>query len=233
MRIDAHFAHGHNARYEISVSIYCFVKIEVVKSCVILTNAVVAEIVVIAVDFLQASEFNAVNVIRIAVPAVGYRNTVNISFAVCPCTCEQSVTHCALKNAVNEIIVMSCCGNGLAPVNYGVTYIAVCSACVACFCAGCCLIGKCNDCMLMPRCNGCSTTFIAFVDTYIAFSTHRFAVYLNLCRRECSERAIIKCYETCFCNKLNIHRIYALLLRYYPVGVLSERVMRIPSTHGN
>ena len=87
--------------------------------------------------------------------------------------------------------------------------------------------------MLMPRCNGCSAAFIAFVDTYIAVSAHCFAVYLNLCGRECSKRAIVKCYETCFCNKLNIHRIYALFLRYYPVRVLSERVMGIPSTHGD
>ena len=87
--------------------------------------------------------------------------------------------------------------------------------------------------MLMPRSNIESSALVALVNTDIAVSAHRFAVYLDLCGRECSERAIIKCYETCFCNKLNIHRIYALLLRYYPVGVLSERVMRIPSTHGN
>ena len=128
---------------------------------------------------------------------------------------------------------MSCCGNGLAPVNYGIADFAVCSARVARFRAGRRLVGKCNDCMLMPRCNGCSAAFIALVDTDIAVSAHRFAVYLDFFRRECSERTVFKSDKTCFCNKLNIHRIYALLLRYYPVGVLSERVMGIPSAHGD
>ena len=114
------------------------------KTCIFaLILAVVAEVVVNTVDCIDTGHFLAVYIVVIAVPAVSYYNTVNIGLPVSPYTVEQSVTAGALKHAVNNLIAMSCCGNGRAPVNNGVADFAERSARVACFRAGRCLVGKC------------------------------------------------------------------------------------------
>ena len=105
--------------------------------------AVVAEVVISAIDCIDTGHFLAVYIVVITAPAIGDSDTVNICFAVSPYTVEQSVAAGALEHAVNNFIAMSCCGNGLAPVNYGIADFAVCSACVACFCAGRRFVGKC------------------------------------------------------------------------------------------
>ena len=132
---------------------------------------------------------------------------------------------------VNKVV--SRCGNGRTPVNNGVAGFAEHSARVARFRAGRGLVRKSNGCMLMPRSNIESSALVALVNTDIAVSAHRFAVYLNLCGRECSERTVFKYDTSCFCQKLNIHRIYAFFLRYNPVGIFAESVMRIPYANGN
>ena len=141
--------------------------------------AVVAEVVINTVNCIDTDYFLTVYIVVIAVPAVCYRNTVNIGFAVCPNAVEQSVTTSALKHAVNDFIAMSCCGNGRAPVNNGVADFAVGSACVACFCASRCFVGKSIRGVFVPGCYSCSAILIALVDSDISVSTHCFAVNLN------------------------------------------------------
>ena len=150
------------------------------KTCIFtLILTIVTEVVVNAVDCIDACYLFAVYIVVIAVPAVCYRNTVNIGFAVCPNAIEQSVATSAFKNAVNDFIAMSCCGNGLAPINYRVAACAECSARIACLSAGRCFVGKSIRGVFVPGCYSCSATLIALVDSDISVSTHCFAVNLN------------------------------------------------------
>ncbi len=141
--------------------------------------AVVAEVVISAIDCIDTSHFLAVYIVVITAPAIGDSDTVNICFAVSPYTVEQSVAAGALKNAVNNFIAMSCCGNSRAPINNGVADFAERSACVIRFCAGCRFVGDCVCCMFVPRGYSCSATLVALVDSDISVSTHCFAVNLN------------------------------------------------------
>ena len=188
------------------------VNISVVETIVFKTGAVVKNTIII----------------KFAVNNAACKNAVNVKFAVYNAVClfvaEQAF-------AVNKVV--SRCGNGRAPVNNGVADFAERSARVARFRAGRGLVRKSNGCMLMPRSNIESSALVALVNTDIAVSAHRFAVYLNLCGRECSERTVFKYDTSCFCQKLNIHRIYAFFLRYNPVGIFAESVMRIPYANGN
>ena len=163
----------------------------------------------------------------------GESHAVDILSAVRPDAVEKISAFGAFQNAVNESVGMPRCGYGRAPVNNGVADFAERSSRVACFRAGRSLVRKSNGCMLMPRSNIESSALVALVNTDIAVGAHRFAVYLDLCGRECSERTVFKYDTSRFCQKLNIHRIYAFLLRYNPVGIFAESVMRIPCANGN
>ena len=125
------------------------------------------------------------------------------------------------------------CRNGRAPIHDGVTNLAICTAGVAGFGAGGCLVSKNGFCMLMPRSNRQYSAFIPFVDTDIAFSAHGLAVYLNLFRREGSPCSVSEKDASGFRQKLNIHRIYTFLHCDYPVRIFFQNIMGIPCTYRN
>ena len=119
-----------------------------------LVLAIVAEVIVNAVDCIDTGHFLAVYIVVIAVPAVCGGDAIPIFLTVCPHTVEQSAAAGALKHTVNEIIVMSCFGNSRTPVNYGVADLAEGSAGVTVFSAGGCLIFQsfcCMDMTAVPR----------------------------------------------------------------------------------
>ena len=204
------------------------------KTCILaLILSVFAKVIVYSVNSINTGDFLAVNVIVITVPSVGNNYTVNIHFAVGPNAVEQFVAVRAFENAVNNFIIVSRCGYGRAPVNNGVADFAERSARVARFRAGRRFVSKRFGGMFMPRGNCYCATLISLIMTYISVSAHRFTVYLNSRRREQSDRAVGEFYCTRFGHNLSIHRIHALLLRYKPVGIFAESIVRIPSANGN
>ena len=209
-----------------------FVVVEPAELCLACANAVIAEIVIVAVDLLQTGQLHAVAIVGLADPAVRNNNTVDIGFAVGPYTIEQLAAG-ALQNAVHKAIAVTGCGNGGAPIHDGVTYLAEGTSGVTGLGAGGCLVSKNGFCMLMPRSNSQYSAFIPFVDTDIAFSAHGLAVYLNLFRREGSPCSVSEKDASGFRQKLNIHRIYTFLHCDYPVRIFFQNIMGIPCTYRN
>ena len=120
------------------------------KTCIFaLILTVVAEVVVNAVDCINTCYLFAVYIVVIAVPTVCGGDAILIFLTIRPLTCEQFTARCTLKNAVNNFIAMSRCGNSCAPVNYRIADFAERSACVARFCAGSGFVGDCVCCMDM------------------------------------------------------------------------------------
>ena len=113
-----------------------FVIVEAAEFCLACANAVIAEIVIVAVDLLQTGEFHTVTVIGLIHPAVCYDNAIYIGFTICIFTTEEFSAAHTLQYAVNEFITVTGCRNGRAPVNHGVTYLAEGTSGVAGFGAG-------------------------------------------------------------------------------------------------
>ena len=108
------------------------------------THAIFAEVVVIAVDVLNAGQLHAVHIVAIANPSVGYSHTVRINLTVSPLAGVGFLTALmsTLQNIVHKIILMACGRDRGAPVNNRATNLAVGSVGVAAFCAGRILIVK-------------------------------------------------------------------------------------------
>ena len=101
------------------------------KSCVFaLALAVFSEVIVNAIDSIDAGYLLTVNIVVIPVPAVDYCYTFDICLAVGPYTIVEVFAVCTFKNSVNNLVAVSCCGNGRAPVNNRVADFAERSACI-------------------------------------------------------------------------------------------------------
>ena len=101
-------------------------------------NAVLAEVVVVTVNELNAGERNAVNVIGIADPAC-VCNAVGISLTVGVYAVEELAAS-AFQNAVHNRVGVTGCFYFRTPINGRVTGIAPGSAGIAVLGAGCCKI---------------------------------------------------------------------------------------------
>ena len=135
-RIDRYVAGVQSACRKVAVCVFGFIKIEAIIRALASTNPIFSKIIIQVTDSEQAGLLYTVNVVRVAFPSILNDHTVNILFAICPCTCEQLAASGALKYAVNNFIAMSCCGNGRAPVNNGLADFAVSSSSVPRFRAG-------------------------------------------------------------------------------------------------
>ena len=133
---DGDFAGGYLTCGEISVGGRALVVIETVKTCLVLANALVAEVVVVAVYLVKTDKLNAVHIILIALgPTVGDNHAVNIGLAIGMYTVQQSAA-VALNHAVAKLIGMTRCVNGGAPICNGGTAFTIRSAGVAVFGTG-------------------------------------------------------------------------------------------------
>ena len=108
------------ARYKlssckVSVSGLSLIVVEAVKSHLTFTYAVIAKVVVQAVNSLHSGELDAVRVVRVTLPAVSNNNSVDVRLAVGIYTVKQ-LTALALKHAVSNSILVSGRGNGSAPI---------------------------------------------------------------------------------------------------------------------
>ena len=101
-----------------------------------------AEVVVVAVDQLNAGDLLAVQVVGIIDPAVSLSDAVGVFLAVGPGTGE-GLTAATLQHAVGDFKGMAGGGNGGAPVNDRHAYIAIGSASVAGFGTGGSLVLDC------------------------------------------------------------------------------------------
>ena len=103
-------------------------------------HAVLAEVVVVTVDLLQAGQGHAVHIVGLAVPAL-QQDAVGIALAV-QLAGEQLAADGALHHAVRQLIAVAGGGNGGAPLHHGAAHLAVGAAGVAVLGAGGRLVGQ-------------------------------------------------------------------------------------------
>ena len=159
-------------------------------------DAVIAEIVVFAVNLLDAGQLLAIFVIGAADPAVSQADAVLILLAIGPCTCEEIATGSALQNAVSNFIAMSRCGNGRAPIDDGVADFAERSARVACFRAGRRLVGNSVGGMDMSAVPGIVVRLAFGGGDHILRHLVHLGVDLRTFTGECIGCTVDKCNDT-------------------------------------
>ena len=140
IRINVHLADGHHACGKVSVGLNGAVVVEAVQLGPAGAHAVLAEVVVVTVDLLQAGQGHAVHIVGLAVPAL-QQDAVGIALAV-QLAGEQLAADGALHHAVRQLIAVAGGGNGGAPLHHGAAHLAVGAAGVAVLGAGGRLVGQ-------------------------------------------------------------------------------------------
>ena len=119
------------------------------------TYAILAEVVVVAINQLNARQLLAIYIVGVANPGIGYNLTIRIQLSIGPFAVKELAAGGALQHAVNKVVGMAGCGNRGAPINDGVADLAVGTVGVTSLGAGGSLVIDCGCGMDMPTVPGC------------------------------------------------------------------------------
>ena len=183
---------AHQTSYNSIVNIAVFFK-ETCISYAVFANTVRAEIIIEAVNQLNARQFYTAAIIAVALPTVldFDQNAVLVLFSVCIDTVIELAARSALQNAVQKVITVTGCRNGRTPVDDGIASGASRSASVAIFRAGRSLVSNCFGSMIVP-----------FTDRILQVCDRRiqFGLYI---RADIGETGNIAGFRNCVSIRIN------------------------------
>ena len=104
----------------VTICLNCFVLEQATILGLTLADTIITEIVIVAVNNLDTGQLLTISVIAVSIPSIVNKHTINVFIAVFPNTSKglfASIMN-ALKNAIDNFILMIGCRNNRTPFNY-------------------------------------------------------------------------------------------------------------------